>query len=304
MGKKSSHQSAPPVDPRVGEAMAKQAALAEKQQDWYETEIYPWMRQQAHKQNEYAEADRRFAKENAYWWRDYAKNQSDRLNERSDVFYNRWKDVYKPVEDTLVADAARYNTSAEAERQAGYGIADTTAAFAKQRQQANMQAQAYGINPTAGAYQAQNRAMDIQQAAAASAAANQARAAAQALGWQKKSQVAALGQQYIGNSLNASGVSNNSAATGGGLANQSVGQASGFGQLGMQNIGQLANVGLQSYQALQNAWGQYGQMGLGVSNHNLQAHQLDQQAAQAAGAQNGQLAGAGAGVAAAAITAF
>lgn len=291
MGKKSS-SSAPAVDPRVGIAMEKQADILERQQAWYENEIYPWMREQTLLQNQYAEDDRQFSRENALWWRDLAKQQYDKQEARADEYYNRWKETYKPIEDQLVADVNRYNTSAEAERQAQLAIGDYASAYAQQKQAQNMQMQAMGLNPTSGAYQAQNRAMAFNQAGIEAAAANQARQAAEALGWQKRTQLAALGQQYIGNSQAQQGLANSGAQGAGQLANQSIGQASQFGQLGTQNIGQLANVGLQSYQALSNGWGQYGNLGMQVSNYNQNAWAQQQQAKSQAAAGIGGAIGA------------
>ncbi len=291
MGKKSS-SSAPAVDPRVGIAMEKQADILERQQAWHENEIYPWMREQTLLQNQYAEDDRQFSRENALWWRDLAKQQYDKQEARADEYYNRWKETYKPIEDQLVADVNRYNTSAEAERQAQLAIGDYANAYAQQKQAQNMQMQAMGLNPTSGAYQAQNRAMAFNQAGIEAAAANQARQAAEALGWQKRTQLAALGQQYIGNSQAQQGLANSGAQGAGQLANQSIGQASQFGQLGTQNIGQLANVGLQSYQALSNGWGQYGNLGMQVSNYNQNAWAQQQQAKSQAAAGIGGAIGA------------
>lgn len=291
MGKKSS-SSAPAVDPRVGIAMEKQADILERQQAWYENEIYPWMREQTLLQNQYAEDDRQFSRENALWWRDLAKQQYDKQEARADEYYNRWKETYKPIEDQLVADVNRYNTSAEAERQAQLAIGDYASAYAQQKQAQNMQMQAMGLNPTSGAYQAQNRAMAFNQAGIEAAAANQARQAAEALGWQKRTQLAALGQQYIGNSQAQQGLANSGAQGAGQLANQSIGQASQFGQLGTQNIGQLANVGLQSYQALSNGWGQYGNLGMQMSNYNQNAWAQQQQAKSQAAAGIGGAIGA------------
>lgn len=277
MGKKSS-SSAPAVDPSVGIAMEKQAALAEQQQAWYENEMYPWLKAQTEKQNQYSEMDRANALENYKFWQNMAQEQVNKQNALADEFYDRWKTQYKPIEDSLIADAARYNTSAEAERQAGLAIGDSATAYAAQKQALAQQMQAYGINPTAGAYQAQTRAMGVNQAAVQAAAANQARTAAQELGWNKRQQIAALGQQYIGNSLNATNSANNTAGTMGGLAGNALGQGNAFGQQGTQNITNLANVGLQSYQALGNAWGNYGNMGMQLSNYNQNAWNATQQA--------------------------
>lgn len=300
MGKKSS-SSAPKLDPRVGEAMQKQAEIAERQQNWYENEIYPWLRQQTNLQNEWSQEDRRLAQQNQSFWQNYATEQTDRLNAMSDEFYNRWKENYLPIENALLADAKNYNTSAEAERQAGEMLADSKNAFAQQRQAQNMQMQAYGINPTAGAYQGQNRALDLQQSAMAAAAANQARTAARELGWNKQMQVAALGQQYIGNSLNSAQAATSAGTSAGGLSSQYLGQQSAFGQLGTQNITNLANVGLNSYQSLSNAWGQYGNLGMQASNYNLSAWGQQQQAQANSAAGIGSMVGAGVTTAAIAI---
>ena len=180
MGKKSS-SSAPAVDPAVGQALQQQAALAQQQQNWMETEIYPWLQQQTQKQNEYSEADRAMAMQNYQFWQNMASEQTERANAMSDEFYNRWKENYLPIENALLADAKNYNTSAEAERQAAYAIGDATTAYNVQKQALNQQLAQYGVNPTSGAYAAQNRAMDVNQAAVRAAAANQARSAAREL---------------------------------------------------------------------------------------------------------------------------
>ncbi len=300
MGKKSS-SSAPKIDASVGRALEKQAEVAERQQDWYENEIYPWLQQQTTLQNKWSQQDRQLAQQNQAFWQNYATEQTDRLNAMSDEFYNRWKENYLPIENALLADAKNYNTSAEAERQAGEMLADSKNAFAQQRQAQNMQMQAYGINPTAGAYQGQNRALDLQQSAMAAAAANQARTAARELGWNKQMQVAALGQQYIGNSLNSAQAATGAGGTAGGLSSQYLGQQSAFGQLGTQNITNLANVGLNSYQSLSNAWGQYGNLGMQASNYNLSAWGQQQQAQANSAAGIGSMVGAGVTTAAIAI---
>ena len=277
MGKKSS-SSAPAIDPAVGQALQQQNALLQQQQNWYENDIYPWLMQQTEKQNEYSEADRALAMQNYQFWQNMATEQTERANAMSDEFYNRWKEEYLPIEDALLADAKNYNTSAEAERQAAYAIGDATTAYAAQKQALNQQLAQYGVNPTSGAYAAQNRAMDVNQAAVRAAAANQARSAARELGWNKQMQVAALGQQYIGNALNATNTGTSAAGTYGGLAGNSLSQGNTYGQQGTANITNLANVGLNSYQSLQNGWGQYGNLGMQASNYNLNAWNAQQQA--------------------------
>lgn len=281
MGKKSSSTKIPAS---VGEAMKQQAAVAQQQQDWMENEMFPFLQEQAQIANENAEADRLFNQENAKWWQDYAQTNSDKLNEKADWYFDRFQNTYAPIEDQLIADAARYNEGVEAERQAGYAIGDIASAFGTQRRANNMRAQAYGINPTSGAYQAQQRAMDLQQASLSAAAANQARNAAQQLGWNKKMQLAGLGSQYINAAQGMYQTGNQTASTGGGLAQNAANQSSTLGQLGFGNAQSMANIGLQSYGALQNAWGN-------VANTGLQAWQAQQQIQSANNASNASMIG-------------
>lgn len=279
MGKKGGSFSAPPPDPNVGLAMKRQAEIAEKQQAWYENVVYPELRKQTALQNQWSIEDRQFARQNADWWKNYTTDQTNRINKRADEYYDRWKNTFKPVEDSLAADARRYNSSAEAERQASLGIADVTQAMNAERQKQEMRMSQLGVSPTSGAYMGQQNQLALQQAGMRAAAANQARQAANALGWEKKSKVAALGQQYIANSMQANQVANQAAGTAGGLTNNSIGQASGFGQLGTANLTNAANVGIQSYQSMGNAWGNLGDLAMKKSNYSLDAWKTQQQMA-------------------------
>lgn len=269
MGKKSSSTKIPAS---VGEAMKQQAAVAQQQQDWMENEMFPWLQEQANISNENAEKDREFNQANAEWWQNYAQENADKLNEKADWYFGRFQNTYAPIEDSLIKDMERYNDGVEAERQAGYAIGDIASSFATQRRSNAMRAQAYGINPTSGAYQAQQRAMDLQQASLSAAAANQARNAAQQLGWQKKLQVAGLGDKYIGAAQGMYQTGNQTASTGGSLSQNAANQASSLGGVGFSNAQAMANIGLQSYGSLQNAWGN-------VANTGLQAWQAQQQIA-------------------------
>ena len=119
MGKKSSSSSLPP---EYYEALAKQNELAEQQQQWFETELYPWLQEQTDTANKNAEIDRELNQKNAEWWQNYAQEQTNRQNAIADEYYNRFKDYYQPIEDDLLKQYSAYNDGAEAERQAGYAI--------------------------------------------------------------------------------------------------------------------------------------------------------------------------------------
>ena len=299
MGKKSSKAVAP--DPAIGQAMQKQAEIMERQQQWYENTIYPWLKQQTNLQNEYAQEDRLFQQDNAQWWKGYYQAQSDKQNARSDELYERYQKYYKPVEDQLIEEANKYNTSAEAQKQAQTALNTTAGQYSQQRQALAMRMGAYGINANDGLYAEQARASGINEAAAKAQAANQARQSAIDLGWQKQLQLSQLGSGYLGNSLNFSNMSNTVGSTGASATSNAIGQASALGQLGTQNITQTANIGLNSYQNMSNAWGQYGQMGQQVTNYNQQVANAKAQQKAANSAGIGQAVGTVASVAAIAI---
>lgn len=299
MGKKSSKAVSP--DPAIGQAMQKQAEIMERQQQWYENTIYPWLKQQTNLQNEYAQEDRLFQQDNAQWWKDYYQAQSDKQNARSDELYERYQKYYKPVEDQLIEEANKYNTSAEAQKQAQTALDTTAGQYSQQRQALAMRMGAYGINANDGLYAEQARASGINEAAAKAQAANQARQSAIDLGWQKQLQLSQLGSGYLGNSLNFSNMSNTVGSTGASATSNAIGQASALGQLGTQNITQTANIGLNSYQNMSNAWGQYGQMGQQVTNYNQQVANAKAQQKAANSAGIGQAVGTVASVAAIAI---
>lgn len=279
MGKKGSKAVAP--DPAIGQAMQKQAEIMERQQQWYENTIYPWLKQQTNLQNEYSQDDRLFQQDNAQWWKDYYQAQSDKQNARSDELYERYQKYYKPVEDQLIEEANKYNTSAEAQKQAQTALNTTAGQYSQQRQALAMRMGAYGINANDGLYAEQARASSINEAAAKAQAANKARQSAIDLGWQKQLQLSQLGSGYLGNSLNFSNTSNTVGSTGASATSSAIGQASALGQLGTQNITQMSNIGLNSYQNMSNAWGQYGQMGQTKTNYNQQVQNAKDQASAA-----------------------
>lgn len=287
------------MDPAIGEAMKKQTQLMEEQNNWYQNTVYPWMKQQTQLQNEASEEDRQFTKENAEWWKNYYQTQTDKQNERSDELYNRYLEYYKPIEDQIIEEANEYNTSAKAASQAQNAMDTTAGQYDQQRQALNMRMKSYGIDTGNSLYGEQARASAINQAAAQTQAANQARQSAIELGWQKQLQVAQLGSSYLGNSLNLTSLANNTASTGGTATNSAISSASALGQQGTSNISNLANIGLSSYQNMSNAWGSYGQMGQSKTNYNQQVQNAkDQASAQKA---SGIAAGVGTAVTVAAV---
>ena len=287
------------MDPAIGEAMQKQTQLMEEQNNWYQNTVYPWLQKQTQLQNEANEEDRQFSKDNTEWWKNYYTTQTEKQNARSDELYNRYLEYYKPIEDQLVEEAKEYNTSAKAASQAQNAMDTTAGQYNQQRQTTAMRMKAYGIDTGNNLYSEQARTSAINQAAAQTQAANQARQSAIDLGWQKQLQVAQLGSSYLGNSLNLTSLANNTASTGNAVSNSALSQASTYGQQTVSNVNSLANIGLSSYQNMSNAWGSYGQMGQSKTNYNQQVQNAkDQASAQKA---SGIAAGVGTAVTVAAV---
>lgn len=276
MGKKSS--SAPAVPAEVGIAMQKQAEIAEQQQKWYETEVYPWYKESTEKQNALQEQLVNSSMEDAEWWRNYTQEQTDKANAIRDEYYNHWKNDYKPIEDQLISDAQKFNSDAYAEQQAQMAIGDVAAQYANQKQQTALNMSKYGIDPSSGQFMGQMNALSINQSAATAAASNAARQAAVQLGWDKNLQLANLGVQYAGITNNATSGVNQTAGTGQNGVNSSMGVASNASTQQLSNISGFAQTGLQSYQALSNAWGNYGNMAMDQYKGQLSAWQAQQQA--------------------------
>lgn len=277
MGKKGG-SSAPSIPKEIGIAQMKMADLAEAQQKWYEEEIYPWYKSSTEKQNALQEKLVNSSLADADWWRKYTQDQTDKANAIRDEYYSHWKNDYKPIEQELISDAQKFNEDAYAERQAQLAIGDVASQYANQRQQTALNMSKYGIDPSSGQFMGQMNALGINQSAATAAASNAARQAAVQLGWDKNLQLANLGIQYAGLTNNATSGVNQSAQTGGSGTNNSMGMASNASTQQLSNIGGLNQAGLQSYQALQNAWGQYGNLAMDSYQGQLSAWQAQQQA--------------------------
>ena len=290
MGKKSS-SSAPAVPAEVGIAMQKQAEIAEQQQKWYETEVYPWYKESTEKQNALQEQLVNSSMEDAEWWRNYTQEQTDKANAIRDEYYDHWKNDYKPIEDQLISDAQKFNSDAYAEQQAQMAIGDVAAQYANQKQQTALNMSKYGIDPSSGQFMGQMNALSINQSAATAAASNAARQAAVQLGWDKNLQLANLGVQYAGITNNATSGVNQTAGTGQNGVNSSMGVASNASTQQLSNISGLAQTGLQSYQALSNAWGNYGNLANQTYQNQLSAWQAQQQANASSSAGIGSLVG-------------
>lgn len=275
-GGKGGGGAAPSPDPNIGLAQQKMAAVQEDYLRQFKTEVWPAMKAQAEKQD--ARADEQFALD-----RETQRFQTGIAKEQ----YQRYTDVYKPLQDKLIGEAAGYDTKGNFERQAALAMGDVKDQFTQQREQQNMQMRSYGINPSSGRYQGANAAAGVMEAASSASAATKARAAAEQLGWAKSMDALALGSGVFGNQ-----------ATSTGLALNAGNQALGAGQTSMANYGALGGASAQATGTVNQGWGTIGQLGVSKYNADVNAYSATQQANAAnnaaMGSTLGSLAGAGA----------
>ena len=279
MGKKSS--SYQEIDPNVGKAQKRQAALAEQQQVWYETEMQPWIMRQTEQQNEWAEQDRQFARDQALWWRDYTQANTEKANQRADEQYARWQATL-PSENALVDSVRNYNEAAQQERLNEAATADLTTQYGQQRKALAQQQTMQGIDPTSGQYQANFRALSDEEANNRAQAILAAEQAAKELGWNKRMQAVGIGQGYLNRSTDYANAANQTASVGANASLSANGQASQFGQLGLSNIQNLYNSYQGNMNSLMNQNNSMFNLGMNQSNNNFNYTYNNNQAASSA----------------------
>lgn len=177
-----------------------------------------------------------------------------------DIAYNR--DTFRPVEQQLVDEAARFGTTAEQNRLAQQAETDVVSAYDRRRAATMDKLRQLGVNPASGNYAAMMADMDMEQAATQAGAANKARAAGRDLAFAKKVDVANMGRGLASQAATSYGIAlnaGNSATGNQAQANQSynagVGVSQSYGRMGLGAVGQSANIYQNAYNSQLNAWG-------------------------------------------------
>lgn len=165
--------------------------------------------------------------------------------------YEYNKQVFRPVEQSLVAQAMRESTPEFYERYAQEATARIQAAQANEQGQFEREMGSMGVNPNSGAYVAGRRGLQLTHAAQLGAGMNEARDRAESLSWARRADVAGLGKGLVGagNASYGLAIQGNSSALDGAnettrTAASTVGTPVQYGQQGMQasmNAGTLAN---------------------------------------------------------------
>lgn len=212
---------APAPDPRMGEAAARQIALAERQWEEYIREggDRDWMRGIANE----AMGISRSTAERSNAMSDYQLEQMRMNNDRY------WGSTV-PYQDRVNSEIDRLFSPEGIRNQVGMATADVTGAMSNARAQGLRTMQRMGVNPMSGAFGEGNNAMSVQQAQAMASAANKTRTAAEQAGLASRF-------QSLGAKLGMAGLG----ATNAGLATSALGVGLGAGQ-GMTGAG-AASIG-------------------------------------------------------------
>lgn len=157
--------------------------------------------------------------------------QNEQMAQARD-YYNYQRDTYRPLEQSIVADAQRFNTEAYRDQIAGQAAADAGRAFGISQQQNQRAMASMGVNPNSGRFAAQQNASGLQQAAVRANAMTGARNQATQMGYARQLDAAGLGRGLAGASAAAYG----GASSAGSMAGQNA-QSAGQNYMGNMAIG-------------------------------------------------------------------
>ena len=182
-----------------------------------------------------------------------------KASSRSDSEWDRYNQLFKPVEDRMVSDAMNYDTPEAQAKAAAEAKADVMTNAAQSQEQNTRQMASMGINPNSGRFAGVDRATDTAVALAGAGAQNAAREGVKATGMALREGVANFGKgstataaQQVGLGLNAgnSAVGNQLSADASSRANTSI-MAQGFQGAQQGYAGQASTLTQQRQQNLQ-----------------------------------------------------
>lgn len=149
------------------------------------------------------------------------RQQAEQSKEYAD--YNR--ETFRPLEQSIVADAAGYDTAERREAEAGTAVADVGQQASIARQSQTRAQTRMGVNPNSGAAVSMQNQVSLGEAAAKAGAANTARKNVETVGFARKMDAAGLGRNLPSNSATAASVALNAGNSASGNAAAPVQQA-------------------------------------------------------------------------------
>lgn len=183
------------------------------------------------------------------------KGASDAAALQAQIAAEQWDkyiELYEPLEREYVQDAQNYDTPEQFQRAAGEASATVASQFAKARDRLG---RTPGLDPSSGAYQANMVGLELGQAAADATAQNAARQTVRDTAYQRQTNALNLGKGLPGTAQN--GLSNSASTMSNIAANQY-----GLAQTQAQNAGQFTS-------QLFNAAKQNGWLGTPAYNHTV-----------------------------------
>lgn len=189
-----------------------------------------------------------------------ADAQRQQMAQASD-YYDYMQETFRPVEQSLVAQAQEFNTDAYRQQMAQQASTAAARAFEQSQAMTGRSLAARGVNPASGAARGAGRATSLQQAAMRTQAMTGSRQQAEQMGYARMLDAAGLGRGLAGASSAAY-----AGATGAGTAGMNTYMAPGNQyQAGLANAGQtfgnMANMQNQAFmQGQANEAGMWGSL--------------------------------------------
>ena len=181
--------------------------------------------------------------------------------EQAGDYYDYMQETFRPVEQSLVAQAQEFNTDAYRQQMAQQASTAAARAFEQSQAMTGRSLAARGVNPASGAARGADRATSLQQAAMRTQAMTGSRQQAEQMGYARMLDAAGLGRGLAGASAAAY-----AGATGAGTAGMGTYMAPGNQyQAGLANAGQtfgnMANMQNQAFmQSQANEAGMFGSL--------------------------------------------
>lgn len=181
--------------------------------------------------------------------------------EQAGDYYDYMQSTFRPVEQSLVAQAQEFNTDAYRQQMAQQASTAAARAFEQSQAMTGRSLAARGVNPASGAARGADRATSLQQAAMRTQAMTGSRQQAEQMGYARMLDAAGLGRGLAGASTAAY-----AGATGAGTAGMGTYMAPGNQyQAGLANAGQtfgnMANMQNQAFmQSQANEAGMFGSL--------------------------------------------